>query len=145
LVKVIFDSSVLIASFVPEHPKHQVCLRWLERVQAEEISSVIATHTLAECYSVLTGMQRKPKITVQQAQWFISESFRKFEIVPLNEEDYQSVIARIVSLGLSGGIIYDALIAQVALKFEVEILLTLNAKDFLRLGEEIAQLVQVPA
>jgi predicted nucleic acid-binding protein len=48
-------------------------------------------------------------------------------------------------LGLSGGIIYDALIAQVALKSEVEILLTLNAKDFLRLGEEIAQLIQVPA
>jgi predicted nucleic acid-binding protein len=47
-----------------------------------------------------------------------------------------------VSLNLPGGGIYDALIAQAAIKANVDVLLTLNANDFTRLGEDVAQLVQ---
>ncbi|MBW4566670.1 MAG: hypothetical protein KME31_01245 [Tolypothrix carrinoi HA7290-LM1] len=56
--------------------------------------------------------------------------------------DYQATIARMVSLNLPGGGIYDALIAQAAIKANVDVLLTLNANDFTRLGEDVAQLVQ---
>jgi predicted nucleic acid-binding protein len=49
-----------------------------------------------------------------------------------------------VALKLPGGSIFDALIAQAALKAKVNHLLTLNAKDFIRLSEKIAILVQVP-
>ena len=49
-----------------------------------------------------------------------------------------------VSLNLPGGGIFDALIAQAALKGNAEVLLTLNAKHFTRLGAEIASLVQIP-
>ncbi len=43
----------------------------------------------------------------------------------------------------SGGI-FDALIAQAALKAEVDVILTLNAKHFVRLGAVIAEKVQQP-
>lgn len=49
-----------------------------------------------------------------------------------------------VTLNLPGGGIFDALIAQAALKADVDILLTLNPNHFTRLGEAIAYLVQVP-
>lgn len=49
-----------------------------------------------------------------------------------------------VGLNLPGGGIYDALIAQAALKGNVDRLLTLNPNDFVRLGEDIASLVQTP-
>lgn len=49
-----------------------------------------------------------------------------------------------VNLNLTGGSIYDALIAQVALKAGASILLTLNPNHFIRLEEEIANLVQIP-
>jgi len=74
----------------------------------------------------------------------LTENFNNFNPVVLTAEDYQIVITTMVNLNLSGGGIYDALIAQSAMKVEVDILLTLNPKDFMRLGEEIAQLVQVP-
>jgi predicted nucleic acid-binding protein len=49
-----------------------------------------------------------------------------------------------VALKLPGGGIFDALIAQAALKAKVDILFTLNPNHFTRLGEAIAQITQVP-
>ena len=39
---------------------------------------------------------------------------------------------------------YDAVIAQAALKAKVDRLVTLNPKDFVRLGDEVAEIVYVP-
>ena len=43
------------------------------------------------------------------------------------------------------GGIFDALIAQAAHRAEVDVILTLNAKHFVRLGGVIAEKVQQPA
>jgi predicted nucleic acid-binding protein len=48
------------------------------------------------------------------------------------------------ALNLPGGGIFDALIAQAALKASVDRLLTLNPKHFTRLDEAISLLVSVP-
>lgn len=69
---------------------------------------------------------------------------QRFEVVPLTVEDYQAAIAQMVALNLPGGGIFDTLIARVALKAEVDRLLTLNPNHFTRLGEAIANLVEVP-
>ena len=67
-----------------------------------------------------------------------------FKAVSLDANDYRSVISNMVSLNIIGGSIYDSLIAQAALNAGVDILLTLNIKHFSRLGENIAQIVQIP-
>ncbi|MGB3765295.1 MAG: hypothetical protein WA947_01955 [Phormidesmis sp.] len=64
--------------------------------------------------------------------------------VDLSAEDYRKAIARLTSLQLAGGVMYDAVIAQAALKAGVDQLITLNPKDFLRLGSEVSDLVRVP-
>ena len=46
--------------------------------------------------------------------------------------------------GISGGAIYDALIAQCALKAKAQFLYTWNVKHFTRLGPEIANRVREP-
>ncbi|MEG4148867.1 hypothetical protein [Microcoleus sp. Pol12B5] len=46
-------------------------------------------------------------------------------------------LPKIVSLNLPKGGIYDGLIAQAALKASVDVLLTLNPKDFTRVGEDV--------
>ena len=66
------------------------------------------------------------------------------EGVPLLFNDYQAAIAQMATLNLPGGAIFDALIAQAALKAEVDTLLTLNPNHFTRLGNAIAHIVQVP-
>jgi len=49
-----------------------------------------------------------------------------------------------VSLNLPGGGVFDGLIAQAALKADVDVLLSLNPNDLTRLGEDVARLVQMP-
>jgi hypothetical protein len=113
------DTSVLVAAFEVSHPRHGVCLPWLQQAQEEKIDGCLSIHTLAELYSVLTRLPVRPLIS--------------------------PAIARMVRLNLPGGGIFDALIAQAALKAEVDILLTLNPSHFTRLGQDLAQRVQVPS
>jgi len=135
---------VLVAAFEVSHPRHTVCLPWLQQAQTEQIQGLIATHTLAELYSVLTRLPVRPRISPELAQRLITENLERFEVIPLTTEDYQMVVAQMVNLNLTGGGIYDALIAKAAVKAEVNTLLTLNPNHFTRLGEDIARLVQVP-
>ena len=124
-----------------------MCIRdspWLQQAQTEQIQGLIATHTLAELYSVLTRLPVRPRISPELAQRLITENLERFEVIPLTTEDYQMVLAQMVSLNLTGGGIYDALIAQAAVKAEANTLLTLNPNHFTRLGEDMARLVQVP-
>jgi predicted nucleic acid-binding protein len=144
-MKVLFDTSVFVAAFEVSHPRHGVCLPWLQRVQEKEISGYLSTHTFAELYSVLTRLPVRPTIAPAIAQRLIDENLRLFVAIPLTAHDYQQAIACMVGLKLPGGGIFDALIAQAALKAEVDVLLTLNPGHFTRLGKDLAQMVQVPS
>jgi predicted nucleic acid-binding protein len=93
--------------------------------------------------SVLTRIPQT-KITPTLAQDLIRDNLQAFEFVSLNAEDYTAAIALMVQHQLPGGGIFDALIAQAALKAEVDVILTLNAKHFVRLGTVIAEKVQQP-
>lgn len=144
-MKVLFDTSVLVAAFETSHPRHSVCLPWLQRAQAKEIDGYLSTHTLAELYSVLTRLPVRPSISPVLAQRLLDENLHLFKAIVLTADDYQQAIASMVRLNLPGGGIFDALIAQAALKAKVELLLTLNPSHFTRLGQDIAQRVQVPS
>jgi predicted nucleic acid-binding protein len=80
-----------------------------------------------------------------QVQQLIKENLVPFEIISLTIDDYQAVINLMVTLNLTGGAIYDALIAHASLKAEVAHLLTLNLKHFIRLGKKIEQISIVPS
>ncbi|WP_233787976.1 type II toxin-antitoxin system VapC family toxin [Dulcicalothrix desertica] len=139
-----FDSSVIVAALVVSHQSHSACVQRLNQALQQNIQGVISTHSLAEIYSVMTRLPIQPKISPQLAQKQLTANLKNFEFVPLLVEDYQAAIAQMVSLNIPGGGIFDALIAQAALKANVDQLLTLNPKHFTRLNETIANLVQVP-
>jgi predicted nucleic acid-binding protein len=143
-VKVLFDTSTLVPAIVVRHPQHAVCWQWLENARTDQIQGVVSTHTLAELYSVLTRLPGRPTISPAIAQRQIRENLQEFDRVQLTPDDYDTAIDRMVSLNLPGGGIFDALIAQAALKADVDVLLTLNPKHFVRLGDVIASIVQIP-
>jgi predicted nucleic acid-binding protein len=143
-MKVMFDSSVIVAALVVSHQSHNACVLRLNQALQQDIQGVISTHSLAEIYSVLTRLPLQPKISPQLAQKQLTANLEYFEVVPLLVEDYQAAIAQMVALNIPGGGVFDALIAQAALKANVDQLLTLNPKHFKRLSETIASLVQVP-
>lgn len=92
-MKVLFDTSVLVAAMVANHPRHAGCVSWLEAVKAQRHEGVIATHTLAGVYAVLTRLPLSPRISGTLAQRLIAENLAQFEVIPLTTEDYQAAIA----------------------------------------------------
>lgn len=143
-MKVLFDTSVLVAALVISHPKHSICFPRLKEAESRQVQGLISTHSLAETYSVITRLPVSPRITPGQAQSMIVGISPQLEIIPLLSNDYLAVIAQMVALNLPGGGIYDALIAQAALKAKADLLLTLNFDPFTCLGSAIANLVQIP-
>ncbi|MBW4676877.1 MAG: PIN domain-containing protein [Desmonostoc geniculatum HA4340-LM1] len=143
-MKVLFDTSVLVPALIVNHPKHSVCFSRLKAAESRQVQGFISTHSLAETYSVITRLPIQPRISPQQAQSIIVDISQYLEPIPLLVNDYQAAIAEMATLNFPGGGIFDALIAQAALKAEVAILLTLNPNHFTRLGNAIANLVQVP-
>ena len=61
-MKVLFDTSVLVASLVAKHPHHQRAMAVIERVLKGSDSAVVAAHALVETYSVLTRLPVTPRI-----------------------------------------------------------------------------------
>jgi predicted nucleic acid-binding protein len=143
-VKILFDTSAVIPALISDHVSHSACLPYLNQASSRQIQGLISTHSLAELYSVLTRMPIEPKPSTQQVQLTLSDLLQYLEPIPLVSQDYQAAIANMVKLNLPGGGVFDALIAQAALKANADVLLTLNPKHFNRLGDSIARLVQTP-
>lgn len=142
-MRILFDTSILVAAILSGHSRHLACLPLLQKAQIQQTNGLISVHTLAELYSSLTRIPQT-KITPTLAQELIYSNLQNFERVPLTDEDYQAAIDLMVQNQLPGGGIFDALIAQTALKAQADILLTLNPKHFTRLGSAIASKVETP-
>jgi len=130
-MRVLLDTSVLVAAMVEAHPHHDRALPWLQRVKHKEITAVITCHSLAESYSILTTLPVHPRIPSAVAWRLIQENILDaFTLVPLTGDDYRAVLEHLSMTGIIGGATYDALIAHTASKAKVDQLLTFNAKDF---------------
>ena len=70
-----------------------------------------------------------------------------FEPHPVNgysKTDYAAIIQHLSEQGIVGGVTYDALIVYAASKAKVDLLLTLNEKDFRRIYPEYAEKIVAP-
>jgi len=144
-MKILFDTSVLVAALVESHPAHKRAFPWLKKATAKEFDMIVAAHTIAELYAVLSTFPIKPRISPLIARKLIRENIATTaKIISLTPREYISVIKQISELGLSGGITYDALIARVAQKAKAERLLTLNADHFARVWPDGDKLIAVP-
>lgn len=132
-MKILFDTSIIVAALIESHPMHERSFPWLKQAKAREFDLIVASHTLAELYAVLSTLPLKPRITPAVAWRLVHENLESTaRVVSLTPTEYRSTIKSISELGLAGGIIYDALIAKVAQKSTVERLLTLNIEHFKR-------------
>ena len=136
-MKILFDTSVLVAAMVEPHPMHSHAFPWLVRAKSKELDMVVSAHTLAELYAVLTTLPLIPRISPTAARRLIHDNVAATaRIIPLSLQDYISVIKNLSDSGLSGGIIYDALIIKAAQKADVKKILTLNTDDFKKVWPE---------
>jgi len=66
-MKVLMDTSVLIAGLLSDHVQHAQARSWLAQAKAGTFEAVVSSHSLAELYSVLTRLPRTPRITPAEA------------------------------------------------------------------------------
>jgi predicted nucleic acid-binding protein len=133
-MKMAFDTNVLVAALVQPHPHHSRAIKWLKRAVSKEFDMIIAAHTIAELYAVLTTLPVSPRIFPEIAWRLIHESIEPVStVVALSTSDYLIVMKDIKDSALSGGTVYDALILKAALKSKAGKLLTMNSSDYRRL------------
>ncbi len=136
-MKTLLDTSVIIAALVESHPMHGRAFPWLKQAKEKQFELIVASHTLAELYAVLSTLPLKPRISSSVAWRLIKENIVSIsKVISLTPAEYSSTIKSMSEMGLIGGTIYDSLIAKVAQKAKVERLLTLNIDHFRRVWQE---------
>ena len=80
----------------------------------------------------------------EQALLFIGNIRERLTIVGLTAEEYAKALQTFAELGVTGGAIYDALLAACAMKAKAETLFTWNIRHFAQLGPNVARLLQAP-
>jgi predicted nucleic acid-binding protein len=144
-MKILFDTSVIIAALIESHPMHARSFPWLKQAKEKKIELIVASHTLAELYAVLSTLPLKPRISSSVAWRLIKENIESIsKIFSLTPAEYSSTIKSLSDMGLIGGTIYDALIAKVAQKAKVERLLTLNIDHFRRVWQDSENKIVAP-
>ena len=103
-MKVLFDTSTLVAAMVEDHPAHERCWSCLRRAWAAEVEMLVAVHTLAELYAVLSSLPVRPRLTSETARRLIQENVERVAtVVALSATDYRAVLNDLSQRGLPGG------------------------------------------
>lgn len=144
-MKILLDTSVLVAAMVEAHPSHEQGLTWFKRVTSGSDEGIVAAHTLAEIYSILTTLPVQPRISPDDARQLIQRNIiQKLEVVTLTKQDYAQLIDLLAEIGVIGGATYDALILRAAAVAQVDLVVTLNEKDFRRVYPDLADKIVAP-
>jgi predicted nucleic acid-binding protein len=138
---IFLDTSVLIPVFRSELERHKASLTLFS--QLKKNTSAIAAHSLAEVYSTLTRLPGGLRVDSEHAMLFLGELRERCRIVALDENEYVSAIENLADQSITGGAVYDGLIAHCALKAKATALYTWNVKDFKRFGF-VADRVKTP-
>jgi predicted nucleic acid-binding protein len=145
VMKVLFDTSVLVASLVRAHPRHPQAADWHRRGIKGEVDFFVSSHSLLELFAVLTRLPLQPSIQPSMAWTLIRSGVAdRATIVPLTPKEYVGLVEEAAGLGLTGGVVYDALIARAAKKVQADVLLTLNPEHFRRVWPLEADRIRVP-
>jgi predicted nucleic acid-binding protein len=123
------DTSVVIAGFADWHPN-------FERAHAALDGDLpIAAHVALEGYSTLTRLPDPFRVSAGIASEYMEAGFAPKRLT-LPDEEHDRIVGRLAERGVSGGAVYDALVALTAAHHK-RILLTLDRRaesTYKRLG-----------
>ena len=144
-MKIFCDTSVLVAGCIRCHPHFNRAHPVLAAAVKRSGSFYCAAHSIAEMYAVLTRMPSQPRIHPADALKMIQQNvIAHFKVVSLDADAYQKVVSQCVENGLTGGVVYDALILQCAKTVKPDRIYTFNVHDFQRVSMDLASKVIAP-
>ena len=98
---------------------------------------ILATHSLAETYAVLTRLPPPNRLRGKDALALIEENWTDNPVVHLTGRDTWRAPRDARQRGVVGGQTYDALIAAAALKARAATLVTWSVRNFAAFSERI--------
>jgi predicted nucleic acid-binding protein len=86
-VRIYFDTNVLVAGALENHPHHAAAAAALRKVHSREIDGWIGAHSVAEFYAVMTRAPLTPPVYPNEA-WQILERniFPHFAVATFREK-----------------------------------------------------------
>jgi predicted nucleic acid-binding protein len=133
----LLDTSCLVAAVCEWHSDHETTRHEIERRVAAGDTPVLAAHSLAEAYAVLTRLPEPHRLRPKDALAVLEANWGETRLVALSGPEYRSTLRRCRDAGIGGGAVYDALIASCAKKARVETLVTWNVGDFERFLDDV--------
>jgi predicted nucleic acid-binding protein len=144
-VRVLYDTSLIVAGLIESHTRHKEALKYLNRVSSNEYQVFVAAHSLAEVYATLTRLPPPLRVPPKQVHTLIQVNIIDvYEIIALEAQDYVTVLTHLATNGLVSGVIYDALILHAGIKASADRILTLNPCHFRLIYPEVADLIVDP-
>ncbi|MGV3755407.1 MAG: PIN domain-containing protein [Verrucomicrobiota bacterium] len=144
-MKVFFDTNVVVAACIADHPHHERARQSLARVVAGKDEGLIAAHSLAEAYAVMTRLPKAHYVAPSVAWQLLSENVLKsFSIITLTAKEYEKALSQAATDGVEGGRTYDLLLLAAAAKSQAERIFTFNVGHFASLAPELADKVTMP-
>jgi predicted nucleic acid-binding protein len=138
------DTSCLVSLLCTWHEHHEKTLKELTKRERSGDHAILAAHSLVETYAVLTRLPYPYRLSENDAWELLEKNFSKTTIVSLTNAQYWKVLKECCSNKISGGQVYDAMIAACASKGKVRTLLTWNREHFLPFQDQHL-IVQTPA
>ncbi len=136
--KFLLDTSCIVAAVCTWHEHHNSAAYEIERRINRGEKMIVAAPALVEAYAVLTRLPSPHRISPIDATALIESNFINVEsVIALDGKSYIILLHQAPNNGITGGQIYDAVIANCALKAKAEALLTFNENHFLSFAEKI--------
>ena len=144
MIRLAFDTSVLVAALIEPHPLHARALPWLAAAGRGEAAGECTTHALAETWSVLTRLPIDPGISPPLATVAVERVAALLTVVEVSRDIYWRAMQRCSAQGLRSGALFDAVHLVSAEASGADAFVTFNPGDFTRLTLEGGPLVVVP-
>lgn len=136
-----FDTNLLVAATISTHLHHAASNSRLAQLAVN--GGACGVHTLAEAFTTLTKRNRYG-IPPADATRVLQQVGRTFKIVTLNASEYLRTIESASLLGISGAIVYDALLVACARKAGAKFIYTYNVGHFKRVAPDLADRILEP-
>ncbi len=124
------DTSGLVAAVCSWHEHHERTRAELERRADANEQLVLAAHSLAETYAVLTRLPAPNRLRATDAIALIELNWLDAPVVQLTAHETWESLREAQRHGLLGGQMYDVLIAMAALKAQASTIVTWNVRHF---------------
>ncbi len=133
------DTSCLVALLCQWHEHHEATRQTMKKLRRASHPMILSAHSLIETYSVLTRLPVPYRLSEETALKLLESNWGKTEVISLTADEYWKLFRTLYRNSISGGMVYDALIAACARKGKAGSILTWNPQHFLQFQDQDLQ------